>query len=300
MRKRLFRLLVIAVVLVLIRAALADRSGRNTETRSTSDDTRRVVIGADLNETEIAAVYSLFGLERGSISELRLTNSEERAYLQNGVNADAIGTRTVSCVFMELMPEGSGLTIQTSNISWTPEMYSSSLATAGITDARIAVAAPFPVTGTGALAGIYKAYEDMTGKRLNAENKAAGSQELSLLGELARQIGSVDSTVIVREIKQLLAQGTALSDWELREQMLQISSRLHVTLTEEQLGQLVTLFRSLQGLDSDALQQHMDGLHGAMQRVSEAREKAETVMDEAGAAVRAVSGFFRSVRDLFR
>ncbi len=299
MRKRLFRLVLIALVLVLLRAALADRNGEKTESRSFSGDARRVVIGADLNESEIDDVYARFGIERGSIMELRLTNTEERSYLQSGVDIGSIGTRTVSCVYMELLPSGTGLSIQTSNITWTPEMYASALATAGIEDARITVAAPFPVTGTGALAGIYKAYEDITGKRLNEEYKAVGTQELSLLGELARQVGTVDSTAIVREVKQLLDQGAALSDWELREQMLQISSRLHVTLTEEQLGQLITLFRALQGLDPAALQEHMDGLRGAMQRVSEAREKAEAVVDEAGTAFRAVSSFFRSVRDLF-
>ncbi len=43
-------------------------------------------------------------------------------------------------------------------------MYISALATAGITDARIIVASPFEVSGTAALTGVYKAYEDMTGK----------------------------------------------------------------------------------------------------------------------------------------
>ena len=300
MFKKLFRLLLIALAIVLLRAALSGLKSSASESRGHNGDTRRTVIGADLNEADIATVYSLFGVERGSVTELKLSNTEERAYLQSGVDTGSIGTRTVSCVYMELLPEGSGLSIQTSNLDWSPEMYASALATAGIADARILVAAPYPVTGTGALAGIYKAYEDITGSRLKAENKSAGTQELSLLGELSRQVGSVDSTVIVREVKQLLDQGAALSDWELREQILQISSRLHVILTEDQLMQIIALVRSLQGLDADALQQRVDGLRGAMQRVSETREKAETVVEEAGEAVRAVGSFFRSVRDLFR
>ena len=47
------------------------------------------------------------------------------------------------------LPEGSGMSVTTSNITWcTGEMYISALATAGITDARIVVAAPFEVSGT--------------------------------------------------------------------------------------------------------------------------------------------------------
>ena len=58
--------------------------------------------------------------------------------------------------------------VTTSNITWcTPEMYISALATAGITDAKVVVAAPFEVSGTAALTGVYKAYEDMTGKKLD-------------------------------------------------------------------------------------------------------------------------------------
>lgn len=56
-------------------------------------------------------------------------------------------------------------------------MYKNALATAGITDAKVLISAPFPVSGTGALTGIYKAYEDMTGVSLNdlAKNLAPRS-----------------------------------------------------------------------------------------------------------------------------
>ena len=44
-------------------------------------DDARVVLGADLNEEQIAAVYKLFDIERGSVQELKVTNAEERRYL---------------------------------------------------------------------------------------------------------------------------------------------------------------------------------------------------------------------------
>ena len=42
-------------------------------------DMRRVVVGADLNSDQIAAVYEIFGIQRGEVPELRLTNIEEHA-----------------------------------------------------------------------------------------------------------------------------------------------------------------------------------------------------------------------------
>ena len=96
MFKKLFRLLLILLALVLLRAALSGLRSGAAESRGNNGDTRRAVIGADLNEAEIATVYSLFGVERGSVTELKLSNTEERAYLQSGVDTGSIGTRTVS------------------------------------------------------------------------------------------------------------------------------------------------------------------------------------------------------------
>ena len=138
---------------------------------------RRAVIGADLNEEQTDSVYAMFGIERGMVTELNLTNAEERKYLEGYVEDEIIGSRSISCVYIELLPEGSGMDVTTSNINWcTAEMYISALATAGITDARIIVASPFEVSGTAALAGIYKAYEDMTGKKLDDLAKLVSTQ----------------------------------------------------------------------------------------------------------------------------
>ena len=162
----------------------------------------RAVIGADLTDDQIAAVYNAFGIKRGDAIELRVTNGEERQWLQGYVDESLIGTRSISCVYVELLPEGSGMDVTTSNITWcTGEMYISALATAGITDARIIVASPFEVSGTAALTGVYKAYEDMTGKKLDDLAKLVSTQELTITGELANEIGGMDSTSIVNDLK---------------------------------------------------------------------------------------------------
>ena len=147
---------------------------------------RRVVLGADLNEEQIAKVYLSFGFPRGEVPELRLSNAEERAALSGYVADAVIGTKAISCVYLELLPQGSGMDVKSENISWcTPDMYTNALTTGGIADARVKVAAPFSVSGTAALAGIYKAYEDMTGKKLDELAKDVSTQELTITGELA-------------------------------------------------------------------------------------------------------------------
>ena len=144
--KRLFSLLIAVVLLVSASAAVW------------ADGDSRVVLGADLTEEQIATVYRLFGIERGSVEELTVTNAEERSYLKGFVDDKVIGKYAISCVYVELLEEGKGLSVETYNVTWcTSEMYKNALVTAGVKDAKIIVAAPFEVSGTAALTGIYKA-----------------------------------------------------------------------------------------------------------------------------------------------
>ena len=106
----------------------------------------RTVIGADLNEEQIAKVYGYFGVARGSVTELSVTNDEERKYLSWIIPDEQLGTYSISCVYIEMLDEDSGITVSTHNIDWcTSEMYEGALLTAGIYDADIVVAAPFEV-----------------------------------------------------------------------------------------------------------------------------------------------------------
>ena len=205
----------------------------------------RAVIGADLTPEQVALVYQAFGVQQGSVIQLSVTNAEERQYLEGYVDSSIIGTRSISCVYVELLGSGAGMNITTSNITWcTPEMYISALATAGITDARIIVAAPFEVSGTAALTGIYKAYEDMTGKKLDSIAKLVSTQELTITGELAQEIGNMDSTSIVQDLKMMLDETQNMTDEQIRQEVIQIAAQYNVSLTETQIQQLITLCRS--------------------------------------------------------
>lgn len=259
----------------------------------------RAVIGADLSEEQIEAVYSMFGVKRGSVIELPMTNAEERASLAGYVDESLIGTRSISCVYVELLPEGSGMSVTTSNITWcTGEMYISALATAGITDARIIVAAPFEVSGTAALTGIYKAYEDMTGMKLDDLAKLVSTQELTVTGDLAKEIGTMDSTSIVNELKGMLEQTRTMSDEEIRETIVQIAGRYNVTLTDAQIRQLIDLCRSLERLSPDQLRQRVEEMQSTLQKVSEAKTKVVGFVETVKKVIDSVSEFFQRVSDL--
>ena len=259
----------------------------------------RAVIGANLDENQIAAVYQLFNVKRGDVKEMTVTNAEEREYLEGYVDESLIGTRSISCVYVELLAEGAGMDVTTSNITWcTLEMYISALATAGITDARVVVAAPFEVSGTAALTGVYKAYEDLTGKKLDDLAKAVSTQELTITGELANEIGEMDSTSIVNDLKMMLDETAQMTDEEIREQIIQIAATYNVTLTDNQINQLISLCRSLEGLDADALKSRVEEVQNTLKKVSEAKTQVVGFVERVKKVVTSVKSFFEKIGDI--
>lgn len=256
----------------------------------------RAVIGANLTEEQIAAVYENFGIERGDVTELRVTNADERKYLEGYVDESIIGTNSISCVYIEVLKEGEGLEVTTSNINWcTSQMYVSALATAGITDAKIIVAAPFEVSGTAALTGVYLAYEDITGEELDETAKLVSTQELTLTAELAEQIGSYDSVEIVNELKLLLAETKNMTDDELRAEIVSIASDLGVTLTDTQINQLISLCRSLEKLDPDQLKEKVESVQNTIAKLGQAKEKVAGFIEGVKNVWNSVVNFFKNL-----
>ena len=259
----------------------------------------RAVIGANLDENQIASVYQLFNVKRGDVKEMTVTNAEEREYLEGYVDESLIGTRSISCVYVELLAEGAGMDVTTSNITWcTPEMYISALATAGITDAKIVVAAPFEVSGTAALTGVYKAYEDLTGKKLDDLAKAVSTQELTITGELANEIGEMDSTSIVNDLKMMLDETAKMTDEEIREQIIQIAATYNVNLTENQINQLISLCRSLEGLDADALKSRVEEVQNTLKKVSDAKTQVIGFVEQVKKVLTSIKSFFEKIGDI--
>ena len=264
-----------------------------------AENQSRTVIGADLTAEQAAEVYKFFGISRGSVIELSMTNAEERTYLEGYVDDEVIRTRSISCVYVELLPEGSGMEVTTSNITWcTGEMYIGALATAGITDAKIIVAAPFEVSGTAALSGVYKAYEDMTGNKLDDIAKLVSTQELTITGELAEEIGSMDSASIVSDLKLMLDETKNMSDEEIIREIELIAQQYNVKLTNTQKNQLLTLCRSLEKLDAESLKSRVEEVQDTLKKVANAKTQVVGFVEKAKKVVESVSSFFEKIKDI--
>ena len=196
-------------------------------------------------------------------------------------------------MYVELLEDGAGMSMTTSNITWcTGEMYISALATAGITDARVIVASPFEVSGTAALTGIYKAYEDMTGKKLDDLAKLVSTQELTITGELAEEIGNMDSVSIVNDLKMMLDETSRMSDEEIRQEIIAIAQEYKVTLTDKQINQLISLCRSLEKLDADSLRGRVEEVQETLRKVQDAKNQVVGFVQTVKKVVTSIQSFF--------
>ncbi len=253
----------------------------------------RTVIGADLSEDQILTVYGQFGLTRGEVPELTVTNAEERDYLEGLVSEDIIGTRSISCVYIRLLEEDEGLSVSTHNITWcTEDMYRSALLTAGVYDAEVKVGAPFSVSGTAALTGIYKAYEDITGTQLSEEAKEVAADELITTAELADEIDGDAAVAIVSELKLMLDDIAKMSDEELRSEIEKIAAAYGYTLDDELIAQLIRLCRQLQGLSIADLQEKVAQFQNTLDTFSQYADQAMSFGQKLARFIQNILGLF--------
>ena len=257
----------------------------------------RAVIGANLDQEQVAAVYKDFGIERGSVEEIIVTNADEREYLEGLVDDKKIGSVALSCVYITLLEEGAGLSISTNNINWcTEQMYINALTTAGITDAKVIVSAPFEVSGTAALTGVYKAYEDITGQSLSNLAKSVGAEELILTGQLAEYIGSEEAAALINELKGILDITETMSDSDVKKEIQKLADQYNVQVTETQIDQILKLCRQMEKLDVAELKEKILSITQTVEKAVSAKQK---VNDTISTVTDKVTKFFGSVTNFF-
>ena len=120
------------------------------------------------------------------------------------VPPEVIGDRAISSASVEILSPGSGIQVETKNITWvTSAMYTNALVTARVKDARVIAAAPYPVSGTAALTGILKGFEEATGRKLDEQAKRIANEELVRMGDLGQELGSKEKAAqLIMGIKE--------------------------------------------------------------------------------------------------
>lgn len=211
-----------------------------------------VTLGEDLTENQKDEVLGVFAKFK-DLSDVRIitvSNREERQLLSGIVDEKLIGSRAISSAYVELMEKSSGIEVKTENItSITPFMYANALTTAGVEDARVVVAAPFPVSGTAALAGIMKAFETASGEKLPARAKETAVREAAEASRLGEKIGKDNAEKLMYEVKKRVIDENISDPEEIRKIIIEISGDLNIRLSTEDVERITQLMLRIRKLN---------------------------------------------------
>lgn len=214
-----------------------------------------IALGADLSAKEKKEVLRQFGITEAELADYEttnVTNQEEHEYLDEYLASRVIGTRALSSVMIEEADEGSGIQVETHNISFcSKEMYTNALVTAGISDAKVTVAGPFSISGTAALVGAMKAYGIMTGEEIDREKSDAATNELVLTSELGDSVGKEQAAQFVALLKDKVVSNKLSSEGEIRDAIEEAEKELDITINDGMKTKLVGLMQKIDGLDLD-------------------------------------------------
>lgn len=244
----------IAVVL----AALTIVGGLVSPARVQADqvDTPYLALGADLTEDEKNTVLSLLGVDPSQLSQymvVTVTNEDEHQYLDSYLDASVIGSRALSSVVVEKKEEGTGIQVKTSNITYcTTGMYQNALATAGLENAEIRVAGPFNISGTAALVGAMKAYAEMTGETIQAENADAATEELVTTSELGETLGDQSQAeALIGAVKDVIVAEEVTEPEEIEAVIDDTAKEMNIQLSDEDKAKIRALMEKIGSLDLD-------------------------------------------------
>lgn len=243
-----------------------------------ADGQKVLTLGADLDAQQRTAILNYFGVNGQNIQTLTITNQDERNHLGSYVPLEQIGTRTYSCALV--CPTNSGgIQVKTANLSWvTSNMIATTLSTSGVVNCDVLAAAPFEVSGTGALTGILMAYETAVGVSLDTAKKEVATQELITTTNIANNIGQVQATEIVNESKKQVIQGQVVNGDDIDIIINEVAAEENISLSEEDREMLSDLLTQIaqQDYDYEQMKETLDRVEANMNELLEKQETQQT------------------------
>lgn len=198
--------------------------------------------GADLEGQDLQQTENDLGVD-DNYETYNVNVNDVSNYIPNSSNLSYI----YSSATIEHKKWGKGVDVKIDtpdNITKvTSEQYQNAAITAGIKNAEIHIASVDQVTGEGALAGIYKAYEEKSND-LNAEDIQNSNQEMNDLGRISEENKGKDGysdealNASIADIKEQLADIKQNQDKQITQQ--QVEDTVNKVLDERGLSEILS------------------------------------------------------------
>jgi len=258
-----------------------------TESTVLADSFKSVTIGADLSNSQKEEMLKYFGVTKNDANILEITSKEEHTYLGEIASESQLGNKSISCAYVEPTEKG-GLIVTTNNLTWVNDgMIKNALITAGIQNANVKASAPFKVSGTAALTGILKGFENSsTGKKIDENKKEAANQELVTTGDIGEKIGQTDATNLMNNMKKDVIKEKPKTKEEINKIVDKATEEYKTKLSDEDIDNIKTVMSKIKDLDLnyDTLK---DQLNDVTNQLKDKLSSAEA------------KGFFARIEELF-
>ncbi|MDE7311456.1 MAG: DUF1002 domain-containing protein [Eubacterium sp.] len=268
----------------------------------TAKDKPYLALGANLSDEQRNTVLGLMGIAPASLDDYQVatvTNEEEHQYLDAYLDASIIGTRALSSVVIVKRDKGEGIHISTKNISYcTVGMYKNALATAGLEDADVIIAAPFPISGTAALIGAMKAYADMEDEKIDTESLDAAMNEIVVTGELNESLGKeVQTEEFIAYVKQKVVEGGLQSKDKIEEVLAEACDKFEIVLNDSEKAQITSLMEKIGALDIDvdSLLKQAGSIYESLKEMEKSSGILSRIAEFFKSLIEAIINFFKEL-----
>ncbi|WP_147565934.1 DUF1002 domain-containing protein [Clostridium tyrobutyricum] len=215
-----------------------------------ADSYKVVTLGGNLTNSQKEDMLKYFGVSRQDADVIEVNIDEEKKYLSDVASSDQIGTKSISCAYVE-PTTGGGLNVSTHNISWvSSSMIKNALITAGVKNANVKAAAPFTVSGTAALTGILKGYEtSSSGSKIDENKKKVANDELMTTGDIGDKIGKDKAAGLMNDIKKQVVQDKPKTEAGVKKIVENVTNNYNINLSDGDINKITSVMNKINGLN---------------------------------------------------
>ncbi|MBV4445895.1 DUF1002 domain-containing protein [Clostridium tyrobutyricum] len=215
-----------------------------------ADSYKVVTLGGNLTSSQKEDMLKYFGVSRQDADVIEVNIDEEKKYLSDVASSDQIGTKSISCAYVE-PTTGGGLNVSTHNISWvSSSMIKNALITAGVKNANVKAAAPFTVSGTAALTGILKGYENSSsGSKIDENKKKVANDELMTTGDIGDKIGKDKAAGLMNDIKKQVVQDKPKTEAGVKKIVENVTNNYNINLSDGDINKITSVMNKINGLN---------------------------------------------------
>lgn len=292
MKKRYIFLMSLASTAVLSTAVLPQNFMPTPLNVSAQEQlpTRKVSLGGSLDQNGINYTLQLLNArDVPLVDHIRVDGPMINHYLRDGSNAQ---TDVYSSAIIEPRQPGYGVQVQIVTpqtiLNVSAATYQNAAITSGARDVLIKIASAYPVTGEGALTGVYAIYE-ANGNQLNQTNIDVAQKEITLPGQIKERVRLNDAQInemltnIKSDITAYIEENGSISDQALRaiidREVNAIALKYNIQIPPEVNDIIFNVMKEYAALETERLKEVIDDSHQQSWNMEQAIDIFEFAMD---------------------